>query len=116
MKIENFDIGDKVYRIKYPNQIFTIIEKNTDGPGYFPWYTLTDGKEKWYTFCIDYKKVFSKDDVLKDGEELTYDCFNENNPRECNVFVEISTIRYEYRIFYHKMIDYKTVEFKELTV
>lgn len=46
MKIENFDIGDKVYRIKYPNQIFTIIEKNTDGPGHFPWYTLTDGKEE----------------------------------------------------------------------
>ena len=36
MKIENFDIGDKVYRIKYPNQIFTIIEKKYRWAWIFP--------------------------------------------------------------------------------
>ena len=72
-------------------------------------------KKNGALFVLIIKKFF-KDDVLKYGEELTYDCFNINNSRECNVFTEIRTIRYEYRIFYHKMIDYGTVEFKELTV
>lgn len=114
MKIENFDIGDKVYRIKYPNQIYTIIEKNTDGPGHFPWYTLTDGKEEWDTLCIDYKKVFSKDNLLKDGEILTKDIYILNDFE--GWWVMIYTIRYEGHIFYLKKVNDEITEFKELTV
>lgn len=74
----------------------------------------------YYELAI--KKLTTSDDVLRYGEVLTDDEF------ECDIldstgfqiaetnYYRIRTIRYEYRIFYHKMVNGEVIEFKELTV
>ena len=68
------------------------------------------------------KKLATPDDALRYGEILADDEF------ECDIldytgfqiaetnYHRIRTIRYEYCIFYHKMVNGEVVEFKELTV
>ena len=67
------------------------------------------------------KKFVTHDDALRYGEVLTDDMFEKrviDDSRwdlirtDC---IRIRTIRYEYRIFYHKMVNGEVVEFKELT-
>ena len=61
------------------------------------------------------KKFVTPDDALRYGDVLTDENFRAHNiPRDD--YVRIRTIRYEYRIFYHKMVNGEVVEFKELTV
>lgn len=61
------------------------------------------------------KKLATPDDVLRYGEVLTDD-MNYVCRAEGDLDIRIRTIRYEYRIFYHKMVNGEVVEFKELTV
>ena len=78
-------------------------------------YELTQGNFIFWDYCIGWKKFLTIDDVLRYGEVLTDDNFRAHNiPRDD--YVRIRTIRYEYRIFYHKMVNGEVVEFKELTV
>ena len=87
-----------------------------------PKYKLTQGDFSFWDYCIGWKKLVTPDDALRYGEVLTDDEF------ECDIldytgfqiaetnYHRIRTIRYEYRIFYHKMINGEVVEFKELTI
>lgn len=67
----------------------------------------------YYELAI--KKLVTPDDVLRYGEVLTDD-MNYVCRAEGDLDIRIRTIRYEYRIFYHKMVNGEFVEFKELTV
>ena len=112
--MEIFEIGDEIRSPTMSNWA-KIIDKEEVNHLIIK-YKIKDNWGEFWDYCFGWEKKINSDDVLKYGEELTYDCFNENNPRECNVFTEIRTIRYEGNIFYHKTVDYETVEFKELTV
>ena len=78
-------------------------------------YELTQGNFIFWDYCIGWKKFLTIDDVLRYGEVLTDDNFRVHNTPRDN-YVRIRTIRYEYRIFYHKMVNGEVVEFKELTI
>lgn len=67
----------------------------------------------YYELAI--KKLVTSDDVLRYGEILTDDIFDLGSDWK-NYDVRIRTIRYESRIFYHKMVNGEVVEFKELKV
>ena len=67
----------------------------------------------YYELAI--KKLVTPDDVLRYGEVLTDD-MNYVCRVAGDLDIRIRTIRYEYRIFYHKMVNGEVVEFKELTV
>lgn len=117
-----FNVGDKVYNKEYPDKIYTIKER-TDTTHYIPNYILIDEKGKELNnFCVGWVKWVTSDDALRYGEVLTDDEF------ECDIldytgfqiaetnYYRIRTIRYEYRIFYHKMVNGEVDEFKELTI
>ena len=115
-----FYVGDKVYNKKHPDKIYTV-KKRTDITHCIPNYILIDenGKEL-NNFCVGWIKLVTPDDALRYGEILTDD------ELYCNIpgagwfsdygYIRIRTIRYDERIFYHKMVDGEVVEFKELTV
>lgn len=115
-----FNIGDKVYNKEQPNEIYQVIEVDAV-TGYIPNYTLAS--EEGYTFesfCLgDWRKVVTPDDALRYGEVLTDDNLYCELQAEDGFkgyhYVRIRTIRYESRIFYHKMVNGEVVEFKELT-
>lgn len=67
----------------------------------------------YYELAI--KKLATPDDVLRYGEVLTDD-MNYVCRAEGDWDIRIRTIRYEYRIFYHKMVNGEVVEFKELAI
>ena len=74
-------------------------------------YELTQGNFKFWDCCIGWKKLVTPDEALRYGEVLTDDRYT------LDVWhYRIRTIRYESRIFYHKMVNGEVVEFKELTV
>ena len=110
-----FNIGDKVYNKEQPNEIYQVIEVDTV-TSYIPNYTLAS--EEGYTFenfCLgDWRKVVTPDEALRYGEVLTDDIYYVDGLNGGSY--RIRTIRYEYRIFYHKMVNGEVVEFKELTV
>ena len=115
--MNKFDIGDKVFSIYEPDKILTVISIDTIQYPY-PVYTVEfeDGNK-----CANYGNVFKlaiqEEDALRYGDVLTDDSwcyFNYDNARED--FVRVRTIRYDNRIFYHKMVNGEVVEFKELTV
>ena len=61
------------------------------------------------------KKLVTPDECLRYGDVLTDDnwfCFNCDDAKED--FIRVRTIRYNKRIFYHKMENGEVVEFKEL--
>lgn len=112
-----FKIGDIICKDE-TSVPYTVAEiDEVSGP--IPKYKLEDGNFSFFSFwdyCIGWKKLVTKDEVLNKGKLLTYDSFNENHPWDSNVYTEISTILYDNRIFYIKQVDYEVVEFKELTV
>lgn len=110
-----FNVGDKVYNKEHPDKIYTIKER-TDITHCIPNYILIDEKGKELNnFCVGWVKWVTSDDVLRYGEVLTDD-MNYVCRAEGDLDIRIRTIRYEYRIFYHKMVNGEVVEFKELTV
>ena len=115
-----FNIGDKVYNKKQPNEIYRVIEVDTV-TNYIPKYTLAS--EKGYTlksFCLgDWCKAVTPDEALRYGEVLTDDELHyelKGHVTVCPIHKRIRTISYDNRIFYHKMMNGEVVEFKELTV
>ena len=114
-----FNVGDKIYNKKYPNKIYTV-KKRTDITHCIPNYILVDEKgEELNNFCVNWVKFVTHEDALRYGELLTDDKVF-GKPKGKSVldidWIRIRTVRYESRIFYHKMINGKVVEFKELTV
>ena len=112
--MERFNVGDIICKdetsVPYTvEDIDTVTEP-------MPKYKLTQGGFSFWDYCLGWKKLVSKFEVLNKGKLLTYDSFNENHPWDSNVYTEISTILYDNRIFYVKQVDYEVVEFKELTV
>lgn len=116
-----FNVGDKVYNRENPDKIYTV-KKRTDITHCIPNYILVDEKGKELNnFCVGWVKWVASDEALRYGEVLTdepilidqYYIINEL-PQKIE-YVRIRTIRYEYRIFYHKMVNGEVVEFKELT-
>lgn len=110
-----FNVGDKVYNRKNPDKIYNV-KKRTDITHCIPNYILIDSKgSELNNFCVGWVKMVTPDEALRYGEVLTNDeihCF----PNGKEGWVRIRTIRYEYRIFYHKMVNGEVVKFKELTV
>ena len=115
-----FDIGDIICKDE-SSVPYTITEiDEVSGP--LPKYKLTQGDFSFWDYCIGWKKLVTPDDTLRYGEILTNDEF------ECDIldstgfqiaetnYYRIRIIRYESRIFYHKMVNGEVVEFKELTV
>ena len=106
-----FNVGDKVYNKKRPDKIYTV-KKRTDITHCIPNYILIDenGKEL-NNFCVGWVRLITPDEALRYGEVLTDDRYT------LDVWhYRIRTIRYESRIFYHKMVNGEVMEFKELTV
>ena len=119
-----FNIGDKIQLPTRPDALIFKVLKVDELTQQVPQYYIereTDGIKIW-DYCLGWEKVIESDDVLRYGEVLTDDEF------ECDIldytgfqiaetnYYRIRTIRYESRIFYHKMVDGEVVEFKELTV
>lgn len=115
-----FDIGDII--CKDESSVPYAVNEIDEVSGPMPKYKLTQGDFSFWDYCIGWKKLVTPDDVLRYGEVLTdesilidqYYIINEL-PQEVR-YVRIRTIRYEYRIFYHKMVNGEVVEFKELTI
>lgn len=119
--MNKFDIGDKVFSIYEPNKILTVISIDTIQYPY-PVYTVEfeDGN-KYANYGNIFKLAIREEDALRYGEVLTDDEF------ECDIldstgfqidetnYYRIRTVRYESRIFYHKMMNGEVVEFRELT-
>ena len=118
-----FKVGDKVkrpdmdelYKIMEIDEISAIIPK-------YKVSKIKDNLEEFWDYCIGWKKLMAPDDVLRYGEILIDDNIMEDildetgyNISDTNI-IRIRIIRYESRIFYHKMINGGVVEFKELTV
>lgn len=78
-------------------------------------YKLIQCDFSFWDYCIGWKKLVTPDDALRYGEVLTDD-MNYVCRAEGDLDIRIRTIRYENRIFYHKMVNGEVVEFKELTV
>ena len=112
-----FNVGDKVYNKERPDKLYTV-KKRTDITHCIPNYILIDEKGKELNnFCVNWVKWVTPDESLRYGEILTDDSwyyFNYDNARED--YVKVRIIRYDNRIFYHKMVNGEVVEFKELTV
>ena len=115
-----FNVGDKVTSVWEPNKIGVVKSISTIMQPE-PVYTILyeDGNE-YANYVSVFKKIITSDDVLRYGEVLTddnftYDISSSKGYDEVE-FTRIRTIRYESRIFYHKMISGEVVAFKELTV
>lgn len=78
-------------------------------------YELTQGNFSFWDYCLGWKKLVTPDDALRYGEVLTDD-MNYVCRAEGDLDIRIRTIRYDNRIFYHKMVNGEVVEFKELTI
>ena len=116
-----YKIGDK---IKFDSDcpVYRIIKIDTQTYSLTRYYIVNEDGNGMWDFCLGWKRIIESDDALRYGEVLTNDEF------ECDIldytgfqiaktnYYRIRTIRYEYRIFYHKMVNGEVVEFKELTV
>ena len=110
-----FNIGDIIY--KDESSVPYTIEDIDTVTGPMHKYKLSDGNFKFWEYCIGWKKVVTEDEVLRYGNVLTDDnwfCFNYDDTKEDSI--KVRTIRYDERIFYHKMVNGEVVEFKELTI
>ena len=111
--MERFNVGDIIckdessapYRVTEIDTLTCIMPK----------YKLTQGDFSFWDYCIGWKKLVTPDDVLRYGKVLTDD-MNCVCRAEGDLDIRIRTIRYEYRIFYHKMVNGEVVKFKELTI
>ena len=115
-----FNVGDKVYKKENPDKIYTV-KKRTDITHCIPNYILIDEKGKELNnFCVNWVRLITPDETLRHDEVLTDDNFTYDIPSNKGYdeveFARIRTIRYDNRIFYHKIVNGEVVEFKELTV
>ena len=112
-----FNVGD-IIRKDEPSVPYTVEDIDViSGP--MPKYKLAKGNFKFWDYCIGWKKLVTPDDALRYGEVLTDDdsCYEiKKHVTVCHICKRIRTIRYDNRIFYHKMVNGEVVEFKELTV
>lgn len=108
-----FNIGDIICK-DYTSVPYTVEDIDVIS-GSMPKYKLTQGNFSFWDYCIGWKKLATPDEALRYGEVLTDD-MNYVCRAEGDLDIRIRTIRYEYRIFYHKMVNGEVVEFKELTV
>lgn len=110
-----FDIGDIICKDE-TSVPYTVAEIDSiTGP--MPKYKLAQGDFSFWDYCIGWKKLATPDEALRYGEVLTDDSwyyFNYDDAKED--FVRTRTIRYDNRIFYHKMVNCEVVKFKELTI
>lgn len=111
--MERFNVGDIICKDE-TSVPCTVTEIDTL-TCIMPKYKLTQGDFSFWDYCIGWKKLVTPDDVLRYGEVLTDD-MNYVCRAEGDLDIRIRTIRYEYRIFYHKMVNGEVVEFKELTI
>ena len=109
--MERFNVGDII--CKDESSVPYMVTDIDEVSGPVIRYELTQGKFIFWDYCIGWKKLATPDEALRYGEVLTDDTSLINY--ECNC-LRVRTIRYEGRIFYHKMVDGEVVEFKELTV
>ena len=118
--MNKFNIGDRVFSIYEPDKILTVISIDTIQHPY-PVYTVEfENGNKYANYGNVFKLAIQEEDVLRYGDILTDD------ELYCNIpgagwfsdygYIRILTIRYDERIFYHKMVDGEVVKFKELTV
>ena len=110
-----FKIGDKV---KSPDmdELYEIIEVDEISES-IPKYKVTrlkDNLKTFWDYCIDWIKFVSPDDSLRYGHILTDDIYYVDGLNGGSHRIRI--IRYDNRIFYHKMVNGEVVEFKELTI
>ena len=104
-----FDIGDKIY-IHNPED-YHIVKEVDEITRPIPLYKVEDEWGEFWSYCFEYKKIFNAEDALRYGDVLTDDRYT------LDVWhYRIRTIRYESRIFYHKMVNGEVIKFKELTV
>lgn len=116
-----FNVGDKVYNPKDKDRIYTVLEVDSVTNSIPEYIVLdADGETEWISYCFNWNKIIEPEEALRYGEVLTDDNFAYNVPSSQGYdeveFTRIRTIRYEYRIFYHKMVNGEVVEFKELTI
>lgn len=80
-------------------------------------YKLNLNGYEWWDVCFGWEKKSDEQDVLRNGEYLTDDQLHyfTCSPKQEN-HVRIRIIKYEDKIYYHKMVNGEVVEFKELTV
>ena len=113
-----FNIGDIICKDE-SSVPYTVTEiDEISGP--MPKYKLVQGDFSFWDYCLGWKKLVTPDDALRYGEVLT------NDESYCDMpgadwfsdygYIRIRTIRYDGRIFYHKMVNGEVVKFKELTV
>ena len=116
-----FNIGDKIQLSTRPDALIFKVLKVDELTQPVPQYYIEreiDGIKVW-DYCLGWEKVIESDDVLRYGDVLTDD------ESYCDMsgadwfsdygYIRIRTIRYDGRIFYHKMVNGEVVEFKELT-
>ena len=105
-----FDIGDIIYKDE-SSVPYTVTEiDEVSGP--LPKYKLTQGNFSFWDYCIGWKKLVTPHETLRYGEVVTDDRYD----LDVSWHYRIRTIRYDGRIFYHKMVNGEVVKFKELTV
>lgn len=108
-----FNIGDIICKDE-SSVPYTVAEIDSiTGPMFK--YKLAQGNFSFWDYCIGWKKLATPDEALRYGEVLTDD-MNYVCRAEGDLDIRIRTIRYDNRIFYHKMVNGEVVEFKELTV
>ena len=111
--MERFNVGDIICKDE-TSVPYTVAEIDSiTGP--MSKYKLAQGNFSFWDYCIGWKKLATPDEALRYGEVLTDD-MNYVCRTEGDLDIRIRTIRYDNRIFYHKMINGEVVEFKELTV
>ena len=117
-----FNVGDKVKIIGSSYSGTVIKNDNISQP--IPLYTILidESNEARTCYELSLRKLTDAEDALRYGDVLTDDEF------KCDIldytgfqiaetnYYRFRTIRYENRIFYHKMVNGEVVEFKELTV
>lgn len=111
--MERFNVGDIICKDE-TSVPYTVAEIDfVTGP--MSKYKLVQGNFSFWDYCIGWKKLATPDEALRYGEVLTDD-MNYVCRAEGDLDIRIRTIRYDNRIFYHKMVNGEVVEFKELTI
>lgn len=83
-------------------------------------YKLNLNGYEWWDVCFGWEKKSDEEDILRYGEYLTDDQLTNiksySNKTVPVDFVRIRIIKYENKIYYHKMVNGEVIEFKELIV
>ena len=111
--MERFNVGDII--CKDETSVPYTVAEISFVTGTMSKYKLVQGNFSFWDYCIGWKKLATPDEALRYGEVLTDD-MNYVCRAEGDLDIRIRTIRYDNRIFYHKMVNGEVVEFKELTI